>query len=164
MGLAVSLRIAYTALAAGGVRIFKVSNVWSDTRLPKNSLQKTSRWFKCFPLVPWHSFYRKQKLWPGLKETSNIAFNSLSKWPTWRTIILFYNKFITVIYMFRATSCSSSRGQILLIEHLVTSLSVSGRPVHNLCTGRSLTDSYDTRCCINTIWPPDDEHDVARNM
>ena len=24
--------------------------------------------------------------------------------------------------------------------------------------------SDDTRCCINTIWPPDDEHNVARNM
>jgi hypothetical protein len=24
--------------------------------------------------------------------------------------------------------------------------------------------SDDTRCCINTFWPPDDEHDIARNM
>ena len=28
----------------------------------------------------------------------------------------------------------------------------------NLCTGRPLTESDDTRCCINTIQPPDDEH------
>jgi len=63
MGLAVSLRKAYTALAAGGVRIFKVSNVWSDTRLPKNSLQKTGRCFKCFPLVPWRCYYRKVVTW-----------------------------------------------------------------------------------------------------
>jgi len=27
--------------------------------------------------------------------------------------------FITVLYMFRATSCSSSGGQILLVLHLV---------------------------------------------
>jgi len=27
-----------------------------------------------------------------------------------------------------------------------------------LCTGRSLTESDDTKCCINTIQPPDDEH------
>jgi len=26
------------------------------------------------------------------------------------------------------------------------------------CTGRPLTESDDTRCCINTIQPPDDEH------
>ena len=32
--------------------------------------------------------------------------------------------------MFRATSCSSSGGQIVLIQHLESSLSVSGRPVH----------------------------------
>ena len=66
--------------------------------------------------------------------------------------------------MFRAVSCSSSGGQMVLIQHLVSSLSVSDRPVHNLCTGQSLTDSDDTRCCINTIWPPEDEQDIVRNM
>jgi len=37
---------------------------------------------------------------------------------------LFYsrNTFIAVLYMFRATSCSSSGGQIILIQHLVWSL------------------------------------------
>ena len=50
-----------------------------------------------------------------------------SDWPTWRTITLFYNTFITVLYMFRATSCSSPGGQIVFIQHLVWSLSVSGR-------------------------------------
>ena len=28
----------------------------------------------------------------------------------------------------------------------------------NLCTGKPLTESDSTRCCINTIQPPDDEH------
>jgi len=41
------------------------------------------------------------------------------KWPTWRTITLYYNTFITVLYMFLTTSCSSSGGQIVLIQHLV---------------------------------------------
>ena len=36
-------------------------------------------------------------------------------------------------------------------------LPVSGRPVH-LCTGRPLTEDDDTRCYINIIQPPDDEH------
>ena len=65
-----------------------------------------------------------------------------------------------------------------MMQHLVSALSVSGRPVQRLredrfadslragafaharklCTGRSLTESADTRCCINTIQPPDDEH------
>jgi hypothetical protein len=31
----------------------------------------------------------------------------------------------------------------------------------NLCTGRTLTKSDDTRCCIFKILPPDDEHNVA---
>ena len=86
------------------------------------------------------------------KQDTNFKPN-FSKWPTGRTILLFYNTFITVIYMFRATSCSSSGGQIVLIQPLVSSLS-----------HRTVTESDDTRCCINTILPPDDEHDVARNM
>jgi hypothetical protein len=84
-----------------------------------------------------------------------------------------FNTFITILYMymFRAISCSSSGGQIVLTQHLVSSLSVSDRSVHrlrknfhNLCTGRSLTDSDDARCCVNTIWPPEDEQDIVRNM
>jgi hypothetical protein len=42
------------------------------------------------------------------------------KWPTGRTILLFCNTFITVLHMFRKTSCSSSGGQFLLIQHLVS--------------------------------------------
>ena len=73
----------------------------------------------------------------------------------------FIIRLLQSFYVFRATSRSSSGGQIVLIQHLVSSLSVSCRPV--LCTGRQLTESDDTRCCINTICPPDDDRDVARN-
>jgi len=66
------------------------------------------------------------------------------------------------MYMFRAICCSSSGGKIALIQHLVSSLSVSDRPVNG--TGRSLTEIEDTKYCINTIWPPEDEQDIARNM
>jgi hypothetical protein len=61
-----------------------------------------------------------------------------------------FNTFITFLYMymFRAISYSSSGGQILLMQHLVSSLSVSDG----------------TRCGINKIWPPSDEQDIARNM
>ena len=34
----------------------------------------------------------------------------------------------------------------------------------NRCTERLLTESDDARCCNNTIWPPEDEHGIARNM
>jgi hypothetical protein len=46
--------------------------------------------------------------------------------------------------MFRATSCSSSGGQILLIQHLVLSLSVTGRPVH---TFSKITSLFIMRLC-----------------
>ena len=64
------------------------------------------------------------------------------------------NAFITILYMymFRAISCSPSGGQILLIQRLVMSLSVSDRPVYT-CTGWSLTESDDNRCCINPLNP-----------
>ena len=44
-----------------------------------------------------------------------------------------FNTYITILYMymFRAISCSSS-GQIVLIQHLESSLSVSDRQVHRL--------------------------------
>jgi hypothetical protein len=34
----------------------------------------------------------------------------------------------------------------------------------NQYTGRSLTESDDTKCCINTIWPLENEQDISRNM
>jgi len=34
----------------------------------------------------------------------------------------------------------------------------------DLRTGVPLTESDYTGCCISTIWPPDDEHDIAWNM
>ena len=33
-----------------------------------------------------------------------------------------------------------------------------------LCTVQTFTESEDTRCCANTIFPPEDEHVSARNM
>jgi len=45
---------------------------------------------------------------------------------------LFHNKFIICLYMFRALLCSSSGGQNCIIQHLVLSHSVGGRPVHRL--------------------------------
>ena len=46
------------------------------------------------------------------------------------------------------------------MQHLVSSLSVSGRPVHRLRENAVLSqpESDDNCCCINTILLPDDEH------
>jgi len=51
----------------------------------------------------------------------------------------FFNIFITFLYMymFRAISCSSSGGQIVLIQHLVPSLSVSDHLVRKNCSSFS---------------------------
>ena len=35
-------------------------------------------------------------------------------------LLYIYNIFITVLYMFRGTSCSSSGGQIVLIQNLIS--------------------------------------------
>ena len=67
--------------------------------------------------------------------------------------------------MFRAVLCSSSGGQIILLQHLVSSLSVNGRlRALNRRTVRPFTESDDTGCCNNTICPPEDEHSTAPNM
>jgi len=68
--------------------------------------------------------------------------------------------------MFRAIGCSSSGGLIVSMQHLM-SLSVGDCSVHRLtnrCTEQSPADSDDTRGCIDTIVPPEDEQRTARNM
>jgi len=59
--------------------------------------------------------------------------------------ILFDNKFIIPLHVL-STMCSSSGGQNCIIQRLVSSQSVGGRPVHRvredsltLCTGRPPT-------------------------
>ena len=45
---------------------------------------------------------------------------------------LFYNEFIIHLYMFRAQLCSSSGGQNCITQHLVSSHSAGGRPMHRM--------------------------------
>ena len=62
--------------------------------------------------------------------------------------------FYFIIRLLQSSTCFEQRSVLiirrsnLLIQHLVS----------------SLTDSDDTRCCINKILRPHDEHDVAGNM
>jgi len=73
--------------------------------------------------------------------------------------ILYFNTFITFLYMFRALLCSSSGGQIVLVQPLVLSLSLGDCSVHRLrkesslnpCTEHSPKESDDTSCCTNII-------------
>jgi len=69
----------------------------------------------------------------------------------------------------RAVPCSSSGGQVVLLQPLVSSLSVNGRTVCRLRalnrhTVRLFTESDDTRGCNNTTCPPEDGQGTARNM
>ena len=69
-----------------------------------------------------------------------------------------FNMFIRILYMFRAISCSSSGGQIVLIQHLVSSLSVGDRPVHRLSKNFVLThlrtyEAYIDTCRDNLSLP-----------
>ena len=79
--------------------------------------------------------------------------------------------------MFRALTCPSSGRKIVFTQHLASSLSVNGCTVHRLradetaeqsalnrCNVQPFTESDDTRCCVNTIFPPEDGHVNARNM
>jgi len=60
--------------------------------------------------------------------------------------------------MFRAIICSSSGGQIVYIQDIVSSLSISGRG------GRAVHRLREDKCCIYTIRPPEDKRIIARNM
>jgi len=79
-----------------------------------------------------------------------------------------YVCYITILNMFQAARCSSSGGQIVLLQPLLSSLSVNSRTVCRLraylYTVRLFTESDDTRGCSNTICPPEDEQRAARNM
>ena len=73
--------------------------------------------------------------------------------------------------MFRALLYSSSGGQIILVQNLVSSLSLGDCSGHrlrqdssNMCTEQSPKESDHTRCCTNTIFRPENEHNNARKM
>jgi len=72
--------------------------------------------------------------------------------------------------MFQAVLCLSSGGHIFIITApgIVTLCKRPySTPVDSALNRRSVqpfTESDDTRCCNNTIYPPGDEHRTARNM
>ena len=62
----------------------------------------------------------------------------------------------------RRSNCINTASGIVfsVSDRLVCSLRRTSQPAHRTVTYRE----YYTRCCINAILPPDDEHKVARNM
>ena len=100
-----------------------------------------------------------------LFQITNLLHNSF--------ILQQYVCYTTILNMFRAARCSSSGGQIVLLQPLVSSLHrqpysmqvESGlQSALHLHTVRLFTEGDDTRGCSNTICPPEDEQGAARNM
>jgi hypothetical protein len=77
----------------------------------------------------------------GFRQKNDIIFYQLD------AQIFYFNTFITFLYMFRALLCSFSGRQIVLVQHLVSSLSLVDCSVHRL---REKS--------------PENEHNSARNM
>ena len=104
-------------------------------------------------LTFWLTFFNIQRVF----QITNSMHNSF--------ILQQYVCYTTILNMFRAAPCSSSGGQIVLLQPLVPSPSVNSRTVcSNLHTVRLFTDGDDTRGCGNTICPPEDEQRADRNM
>jgi hypothetical protein len=57
----------------------------------------------------------------------------------------------------RRLNCIDAASGIVTLSKWLSGAQVEKFPL-NLCTGQPMTESDDTRCCINTIKPPDDEH------
>ena len=68
--------------------------------------------------------------------------------------------------IFRRTNCIlTASGIVALCKRLHSTPVKSGlQSALNRCTVQLFTDSDDTRCCENTIGPPEDGHVNARNM
>ena len=60
-----------------------------------------------------------------------------------------YVCYITILNMFRAVPCSSSGGQIVLLQPLVSSLSVNSRTVHRLREECSLYIKTEISCVMD---------------
>ena len=83
---------------------------------------------------------------------------------------MFYNKFISCLYMFRAHVLIIRRSNCVT-QPLVSSHSVGCRPVQRLREDLSQpvqgTATYrydDTRGCVIQFWPPDDEHMCSKHV
>ena len=68
--------------------------------------------------------------------------------------------------IFRRKNCiHTASGIFALYKRLHSTLVESGlQSALNQYTVQMFIESEDTRCCVNTIFPPEDGHDNARNM
>ena len=68
--------------------------------------------------------------------------------------------------IFRRKNCiHTASGILALCKRLHSTLVEIGlQSALNQCTAQKFTEDEDTRCSVNTIFPPEDGHVSARNM
>jgi len=79
--------------------------------------------------------------------------------PTWCTRFLFYSKFISCLYIFRA--------HVLIIRRSKLHYTASGiiKPIGGHLVHETATYRFDdTRGCVIQFWPPDDEHMCSKHV
>jgi len=76
---------------------------------------------------------------------------------------LFYNKFVTCLYMFQAP-CAHCQEVKIVLYSIWYHHTYRWSPRAHLCTGRPPTECDGTRCCIIQFWPPDDEHMCLKHV
>jgi len=79
-------------------------------------------------------------------------------------LLHYYPRHVSSINMpiFRRKNCiRTASGTFAVCKHLHSTLVESAL---NQCTVQTFTESEDTRCCANTIFPPEDGHVNARKM
>ena len=91
------------------------------------------------------------------------------------TIVFFTNlmhKFFISIHLLHSSTCFEHYCAHLQEDSCISTASgivtvfrwLFSTQVKRLLSEQSPKESDDTRCCTNTIWPPEDEHNSARNM
>jgi len=72
----------------------------------------------------------------------------------------------STLLIFRRTDCITTASGIVTLCKRPYGMPVESglKSALNRHTVRPFTESDDTRCCSNIIFPPEDEHITARNM
>jgi hypothetical protein len=91
--------------------------------------------------------------------TVHLSIFNLSNEPTWCTKFLFYNKFISYLYMFRAHVRIIRRSKLHYTASGIITL-IGGRLVH--VTATYMCD--DTRGCVMQFCPPHDAHMCSKHV
>ena len=67
-------------------------------------------------------------------------------------------------FLFSLTICLFLISSFRCVQNVVCYTIIFDMSALNQCTVQTFTESEDTRCCVNTIFPPEDGHVNARNM